>query len=144
MQAQFTFDGLDELRAALKAAPAALRLALVPEVNALTESLGAEVTAAYPIGPTGNLKQGVRVTQVAAAGGLLVGRVRTTAPHSRIYELGTVPRQNRRKANRGVMPDANIFIPAAIRHRKRLEEIARRALAAFRIPGFENDGEVQT
>lgn len=142
MTAQFTFDGLDEVRAALKSAPEALRRELVPEVNALVESLASEVTSAYPIGPTGNLRKGVRLTRVADAAGLLVGRVATTAPHSRIYEGGTVPRQNKRRANRGVMPAANIFIPAAIRHRARLEEVARRALAAFRIPGFENDGEV--
>jgi hypothetical protein len=141
MKPQFEFDGLNELQAALKAAPAALRRALVPDVNRLAASLAREVEGAYPMGPTGNLKKGVRVTHVADEGtGLLVARVATTARHSRIYENGTVPRKTHRGAKRGRMEPANIFVPAAIRHRADLYALAERALATLQVPGLENDG----
>ena len=48
-----------------------------------------EVKAAYPQGPTGNLKKGVRIVRVKGDGHRVLSIVKSTAPHAHLYEYGT-------------------------------------------------------
>jgi len=57
-----------------------------------------EVKAAYPQGPTGNLKKGVRIVRVKGGGHRVLSIVKSTAPHAHLYEYGT-----RRQPARPVM-----------------------------------------
>lgn len=57
-----------------------------------------EVKAAYPQGPTGNLKKGVRIVRVKGDGHRVLSIVKSTAPHAHLYEYGT-----RRQPARPVM-----------------------------------------
>jgi len=57
-----------------------------------------EVKAAYPQGPTSNLKKGVRIVRVKGDGHRVLSIVKSTAPHAHLYEYGT-----RRQPARPVM-----------------------------------------
>ena len=57
-----------------------------------------EVKAAYPQGPTGNLKKGVRIVRVKGDGHRVLSVAKSTAPHAHLYEYGT-----RRQPARPVM-----------------------------------------
>ena len=48
-----------------------------------------EIKAAYPQGPTGNLKKGVRIVRVKGDGHRVLSIVKSTAPHAHLYEYGT-------------------------------------------------------
>ena len=129
-----SWDGLDALRAMLKGMP----MILAPQVKALANAhagaAASTLRAAYPIGPTGNLRAGVRLDQRAAKGGSATVLV-SAAPHAWIFERGTVRgaggnqsgRQRGNRSNRG-------FMKASMRSRR---SSARRApwsrLAALQI-----------
>ena len=65
---------------------------------------------------TGNLRRNVKVKD-ESFGDAVLGRVRSLARHSHLYEKGTTMRRTRRGAERGVMPAHPIFIPRAIQRR---------------------------
>jgi hypothetical protein len=65
------------------------------------------IKSAFPVGPTGNLRRMVTVTQPDHnSSGMPVMRVRATAPHVWIWENGTRQRRDntRGNANRGASP----------------------------------------
>lgn len=114
MAAGVKFSGVAEFKRALRDAPAVVQ----EKAGYITEdagvSLAATLRAEFPEGPTGNLRKGVRLEQI----GPLAWRVRSTARHTHIFEKGTGRRFTKRTgANRGVMPAAHLFIPAATRVR---------------------------
>jgi hypothetical protein len=94
----------------------------------------AELLDMYP-DHTGNLKKNVRVEAVAATSQCAARmRVKNTAKHAWIFENGTKPRQTKRKANRGVMPKGNVFIPTMIYRR---EQLQKELIAIVQRAGFE-------
>lgn len=126
------WDGLKELIAALRDLPAHLAEDAGKIVNEAAEAAGADIRAAYPIGPGdahgydgGNLRKGVRVVTRNAGQFGQVRQVRSTAPHAWIFETGTQVRHSPMGYNRGMMPGANIFVPTVMRHRRAMYEDLR-------------------
>lgn len=116
------WDGLAEFKADLHALPADC----VEEANGIVlthaESAKQQIVAAYPFGPTGNLKRGVTMRrdfsqQIASA------TVKSGARHAHIFERGSRQRRTRQGWNRGRMPEAPFtqrMIPIVIRVRRQM------------------------
>jgi hypothetical protein len=100
--------------------------------NAHASAAATTLRAVYHEGPTGNLRRGVRIDQVAARGGSATVLV-SSAPHAWIYERGTVVRQGaggnqigkgsrrgNKLANRGFTKPTNAFASVVGPARRRL------------------------
>lgn len=94
--------GFEALIAELRDAPDHIRAEAMGIVKDTTEAAAREIAATYPQGPTGNLKNRVKTSYPSES--LLVGIVRSTAPHSHLWEFGTRARQTKNGASRGKMP----------------------------------------
>jgi len=122
MSSSLTWQGLDDLRDALRSLPDDLTASAGPIV--LNHALEADRTIEtdYPR-VTGNLKAGVRLEVANANRFGVAARVRSGSPHASMFERGTKDRRTRRGWNRGSMPPAaynEAMIPAAIRVRGRM------------------------
>ena len=160
MGAKVTFDGLDELRAALRKLPQALAEEAGAIIDRRAQNTAAAIRAAYVkrttgLNPTerrktpwyapGNLK--ARVTVAVERQDVAVhATVRSNAPHAALYEFGTGslnvthPGKDRKTAtgaNRGSTAPRPTVIPIAMRERKamntELVDVVKRA-------GFEVTG----
>jgi len=81
---------LDDWKENLRDEPVALARGAAPAVQSAAEAAADELRAAYPVGPTGNLRARVRVdrdpdTDPAIAAAVVV----SGAPHAHLYEDGT-------------------------------------------------------
>lgn len=115
---RIVFGGMDEFKAALRNLPAHLTQEATGIVNGHADAAAAKIIEAYPTGPTGDLKAGVRVEHLSASAGGVIARVRNSAFLAYIYENGSQARHTAIGANRGAMPPGNVFIPIAIRERR--------------------------
>ncbi len=116
MSGRVQVTGLDELIAALHTASADVRTEGMSIVRDATEGAANEIRQAYPR-KTGTLARRVGTTYPSST--LLVGIVRSAAPHSHLYEFGTRQRRTASGANRGAMPAANPEITPVIAARRR-------------------------
>jgi hypothetical protein len=120
---RFEWQGLAELRAALRALPTALKGESAHIVEAAANGAAAQVKANYAR-VSGDLVEGVDVqleNGTFAAGAI----VRSRSKHAWMYENGTQVRHTFKGANRGAMPPAppgRAFIPVMQRKRKRMYE----------------------
>jgi len=116
--------GLDELREQLRRLPDDLALEAGAIVLTHAEDAQRRVQAAYPTGPTGNLKRGVTAIRQNEGRFGAKALVRSRAPHAWLFENGTTrPRTTRSGANRGQMPAAPASqqaIPIFIRVRRNM------------------------
>lgn len=141
MSVKLELFGLDELRQTLRQLPSEM----MPEVAAIVEEharvAAEEIKQGYPVRttnlhpttrrkktwfPPGNLRARVQVG-IDRQGLYTRARVKSTAPHSHLYDRDkpTAVRRNKRGANRGQMPAAplaNRMIPKAIRWRARMRK----------------------
>lgn len=108
---------------------------LVGEAGHLTEGtvngLVVDVRSAYSSHVhTGNLRNRVVIAPARPRGArLFTGMVvKSTARHATIFEKGTDPRRTKRGFNRGTMPAADLFVPLAMRARRRLVDQFRQLL----------------
>lgn len=118
---RLVLTGFEELKQQLRNLPTHLAEEAAGIVVAHAQTAAGNIRAAYPEGPTGNLKRGVKVDQVEVGGRTNAGaraRVRSTARHAFIYENGTQARHTDEGWNRGAMPPGNVFIPAVVRERR--------------------------
>lgn len=108
-------EGLEAVRAALRALPAVLQQDVRVLAARHAHAYVAEVTAQVPV-RTGTLRQRVVVEPLDSG-----VRVWWRAPHAILYERGTGPRvaYTRRGAARGQARGRHVIIPAAQRHRAR-------------------------
>jgi Zn-dependent oligopeptidase len=113
-----------EIRAALAKLPEELRGEAGHIVEASANEAVVAIRSAYPVF-TGNLRDHVYATQFEAGRFVSKWRVINAAKHAWIFEHGTVQRHTGKGANRGIMPPGNVFIPTAIRVRRRLLERLR-------------------
>ena len=119
MSAALTIRGIAELKDALGRLPSELKGQATQIVLDSAYAAQAEIVAAYPQGPTGHLKKGVKVRVQEIGPYSVAAQVRSSAPHGWLYESGTRARKTKRGWNRGTMPNApDVFIPAMIRYRR--------------------------
>lgn len=125
--------GLTEFQRALRALPAELTEEASAIVLGQGEEAERQIEAAYPEGPTGNLRRGVTVERNTSK---FTTRaiVRSRARHAHLFERGTGPRRTGKGWNRGRMPEApehQRMVPIVIRRRRvmvaALKELCRRA-----------------
>jgi hypothetical protein len=131
--------GLGDMRDALKRLPAALQAEARAEIVRTTALAATELRAVYPIGPTGNLRKGVK-TKLKDTKGETTGTVLSTAPHAHLWEYGTVNRKTEKGWNRGRSPSNITRGLVAIRlRRQRQLALALRAILErggdFRLSG---------
>jgi Bacteriophage HK97-gp10, putative tail-component len=139
-----TWVGLDELKAFLKTLPDDLTEDAMEMIRGTGHAALADIRAAYPVW-TGTLQRGLRVTEAKTGRYAGAIRVRSTAPHSSLFEKGTKPRRAftrdgkwmKKPANRGFMPAAGIFVPIAMRHRARMWLLLKQLV---RAQGFVVNG----
>lgn len=136
MSARIEFTGLEELKTELGKANADFRAKAMAIVRDETEQAAKDIVASMGR-KTGTLRSRVRTFYPSAS--TLIGIVRSQAPHSNIVERGTKRRQNRKGANRGVMP-ANPSVAKAAPPRRR--RMYRRLADMLRAMGFEVTGDV--
>jgi hypothetical protein len=132
------WTGLDELRSALMKLPEEFGHEGAEMIDDTTEVTAASLIQSYPLGDTGNLRKGVKHTVTRDRFGA-VGQVKSTSPHSHLWEWGTQSRQTRKGWKRGKAPShkPDGLVPIAQRERRKLNikllELVRRA-------GFEISG----
>lgn len=97
------WDGLDELRRQLKALPADLAHEARQNVVDAAEHAADSLRQAYPPGPTGRLRRGVKVT-VKQTDAAVVATLKSTAPEAHLWEFGTQVRRTQQGWNRGAAP----------------------------------------
>lgn len=117
-----SWSGLEQFKADLRNLPEHLADEAGTVVVAHAQEAERLVETAYPTGPTGNLRAGVKLTTQQNRFGA-AGVVRSTAPHSHLFERGTRKRQTGRGANRGTMPQApqsQQMIPIIVQVRRRM------------------------
>lgn len=137
------WEGLREFETELRQMPDRLADQCEDPVGDATAAAAAQLIQAYPEGDTGNLRKGVR-TRIKRTPGTVTGEVRSTSPHSHLWEYGTVNRETRRGWQRGRMKSAKE------RSLERLGSIAARTRRAMntriedflRRAGFELSGDV--
>lgn len=123
MSTSLQWNGLQEFATALRNLPADLADEAGGIVVAHATEADRQIVAAYPTGPTGHLKGGVRTTVESSSRFGASATVKSTSPHASIFEKGTGPRRNSRGANRGRMPVAphnEQMIPIVIQARRRM------------------------
>jgi len=126
IQAALTIQGIAELKDALGRLPAELKGQATGIVIEAAYGAQAEIVAAYPQGPTGKLKKGVKVRVQEIGPYSVAAQVRSSAPHGWWFEHAdelTRPRETKQKAKRGIMfsrkgRPPEVFIPAMIRYRR--------------------------
>ncbi len=98
---------------------------------------GAQTASHYPLGPTGNLRNRVRVDINQPTPGRVIGIVRSQSPIAGIFEKGTKDRTTRKGWSRGRMPAASedeAMIPRVVRARRRMTGLL---IDLVRKAGFE-------
>jgi hypothetical protein len=130
-----SFTGLAELKAALQQLPETLGTEGGQIVRGAGEAALDQVRTAYGTHyHTGTLVQGLRLdTETSGPFGVLM-RLRSTARHALLFEIGTQLRYTRKGAARGRMPPANILVPLARRNRR---EMYRKLIALLERQGLE-------
>jgi hypothetical protein len=116
---RLVFTGLSELRAELRALPAALTGEASSLVQGAATSAAAAIQTAYGAHRrSGNLQDHVVVETRAAGqfGAAMI--VKATAKHAGLFENGSQARHTAIGANRGSMPPGHVFVPEIIRARR--------------------------
>lgn len=117
------FQGLAELRAALRTLPKALTGEASHIVEGTANGAAATVKGNYVRAKTGNLVDGVVVEHQSAGQFAAAAVVKSKAKHAFLYENGSQVRHTAKGAHRGVMPAAppgRAFIPVMIKARRQM------------------------
>lgn len=117
------FDGMAELKAALRNLPKRLTEEATNIVEHTAQQMKDDVQAGYRSKVkqevTGNLVDRVVISR--QSGGFVTGAVvKNNAPHAYIFEHGTQVRQTDLGYNRGRMPPGRVWIPIAVRSRREM------------------------
>lgn len=134
MSTKFTFTGLEELKADLRALPDNLKAEGATIVIRAAESAAQEIRGAYQAHAySGNLAAGVSQSVTDAGPYGINAVVKSSAPLAIIFENGTEARHyiTRRGVTHrtGRMPPFHVFIPAIIRRRRAMYEQLKALLA---------------
>lgn len=144
MNARIEFNGLYELKQALKNLPDDLVAGAGAIVSNAARSAAAADFRQYPVGKPhmrkghrvggGTLKNSLRLEEYALQKGDVSYSLRNVAPHATIYDKGTLPRRTLKGKDCGVMPAGQVFIPNAIHYRQEMRE---KLVAYVRAAGFQ-------
>jgi hypothetical protein len=120
MPARIRLDGVEEFKRELLQFPDELAVEARQIVHAAAENTKTEITEAYV---SDELKSHMRVSHLDE--GPLHARsvVENTSHLSNWFENGTEERHTKLGHNRGRMPPAHIFVPIAMRARRRMEAV---------------------
>ncbi len=133
---RLVFEGLAELRAALRRLPAELTTEASRIVDGAANGGAADIKRTYPR-RTGNLGDHVSVTHFDQGRFSAGAIVKNTATHAWMFEHGTQARHTAIGANRGSMPPGHVFIPRIMRARRlmytQLADLLRRH--GFQVTG---------
>jgi hypothetical protein len=126
---RFYFDGLTELRAALRALPRELANEGGEIVLDRAESAAEDVQFQYHE-VTGRLAEGVKMQPVD--GGRFGARaiVKNTDKKAWWYEEGTAARETRAGVSRGAARAHHVFVPTMIQHRREMYQQLKALLAS--------------
>lgn len=124
---RFVFDGLDDLKAALRNLPDELAGEAGRIVETHANSAAVTIRAAYGAHRrTGNLQEHVSIDRVARGRYGAAARVKSTARHAHLFETGTKARHyiTRRGVRHvtGAAEPQHVFVPEMIRVRRRMYE----------------------
>jgi hypothetical protein len=123
------WDGLAEFKAALRNLPEELTQDAGAIVYAHALEAERIVSGAYPIGPTGNLKNRVKSTAEVSRFGASA-TVRSAAPHAYLYENGFT---RKGKGTARKTPQAAIPVFIRVRRRMVMQLIALVQKAGFKV-----------
>jgi len=121
MSNRLVFDGLSELREALRNLPAELAVEASHIVEGAANGAAAAIKRDYPV-RTGNLRDHLVVTHVDQGKYSAGALVKNTAKHAALFEIGTQARHTAIGANRGTMPPGHIFVSRVMQARRRMWE----------------------
>lgn len=116
---RLVFEGLSELRAALRQLPTELAGEASGIVIGAAESAASLIVGSYP-SRTAELRKGVKVTTESIGPYGAGAKVRNSGKLSSIFENGTQARHTAIGANRGSMPPGHVFVPIVIRERRKM------------------------
>lgn len=123
MPNRLVFDGLEELKAELRALPAALHLEARGIVALRAERAKAEIEAGYAV-RTGNLRKGLRIRDLNPGPLFAAYELRNNAPHAWLYDNGSQLRHKVSGASTGAMwgktPPTHLFVRTMIKHRREM------------------------
>ena len=113
------YDGLEELKAALRALPRELADEAGAIVGRHVEAARDDIVAEYKRHErTGTLADRVYITKGTRGQYGAAAVVKSAAPHAWLFENGTQARHTKIGANRGTMPPGHAFIPRLVKHRR--------------------------
>lgn len=123
---RFTFDGLAELRAELRALPASLTAEATHIVEGAANGAAATIKAGYPV-VTGNLRDGL-IVKVQPEGQFAASVVVVnTSPHAWLYDNGSQARHWASGKSTGTMfavdgprPPQHLFVGTVIDKRRQM------------------------
>jgi len=119
---RFLYRGLDELKAQLRNLPAELGAEADHIVTGAGNGALSEVKQGYGAHVvTGHLLEHVGISHTRTAAGA-ISVMKSTSPHAFIFENGTQVRYTKDGRNRGAMPPFHVFIPAAVRARRLMNQ----------------------
>lgn len=133
------FPGLEELKAELRRLPEDLTGEAGHIVEGAANGAVVDIKQGYQAhSRSGNLVDHVFVSRFEG-GKFSVGYiVKNTAPHAWIFENGTQARHTELGEFRGAMPPGRVFIPAAIRARRKMYDALKAMIARH---GLEVSGD---
>lgn len=115
---RFRWDGLEELKAALRQLPEELTGEGSHIVEGAANGAAVDVRSGYAgHRRSGNLQDGVTVEHGVSGFGTSAV-VKSNARHAWLFENGSQARHTAIGANRGSMPPAHVFVPAVMRKRR--------------------------
>ena len=124
MSNRIVWDGLEELRAGLRALPATLTTAGGTAADAHGADAEREIRANYPA-TAASLSAGVTSERQDPSRFTVKLRISNTHPLAYIFEIGTAARHTQIGANRGAMRPGKAFLPVMERERARMYEDLR-------------------
>ena len=128
MSASFKFDGLKELMATLKISGKIAADGVRSTVQQSAQAFAEQARSDTRIGPTGNLRRGIKVREKLQDTNVVEFEVRNTAPHAHWYEYGFMHKNAQRH-----IPGNFVFAKAGGARRRmndRIEQILPEILQA--------------
>jgi len=118
---ELRWDGLEELKAALRELPDDLKGEASHLVEGRANAAAMDIRSGYAgHRHSGNLQSKVTVTHFENGRYSTGAIVKNTAKHAWLFENGTQARHTKAGWNRGRMPPGHVFVPRIIRHRRML------------------------